>query len=807
MTLLSENRQRSEASERPSVEVLVDRCAGCQECVVRCPVEALEMDTSTWIAVPVADRCVGCRQCERVCPFAAIVVSGPVLAGERHPTAARVPAQVEGSWSELRPGFSGWAEVLAEAGRCLDCPDPTCVRGCPAHNDIPGFLRALRAGDPDAAAAVLGATSSMPDVCSRVCDQQLQCEGACSWTLAGAEPVAIGALERFVGDHARSLALRDTSLDKATEPRARGRGLEIVIVGAGPAGLSCAQRLATEGARVTVLERSNRPGGWLVRGIPEFTLPDRVARRLVDDTRRAGVEIRTGVNVEAGQIDALVAQYDALVWAAGAQSPIRPAIPGIDAEGVVDAPTFLQAGFEVLEGATTPAHPSAASVLPRPGSQVLVLGGGNTAMDVARISRRLGARALSVDWLARRFAPVRPDELTEAEAEGVDVRFATTLRRLETKDGRVVRAVLVPTRQSSASERPHVLDGPETVVEVERVVVAMGFDIPREVKDRFGGPVPRRATTSPKRTWTGSGLLAGHPASERAAATGMLALGREEARTAAILERAERTWVIGDALVGPSTVVEAMSHGQAVARTILDRQPRRPSHPGNLRPAHLLVVVDHIEDQRHPLTEALAAEARRRALALVVHPAFGVVPEDLAWSDGLIVLRTSLSPLETSPLADVLASWRNRGWRLAGRPTWVFAPQQPGANTALRTLAEQLEACGADVETTILPRSRKARSAILREAMDRLSRPKGATSLEEAVQCLLEGHAESVSDRRGELAAALVALAGRNPEPSLEAVRAQVVDSVARERSDQRAARLLGVLNDALALARSPERT
>jgi glutamate synthase (NADPH/NADH) small chain len=197
VTLLSEKRPETDQYERPSVEVLIDRCAGCQECVVRCPTEALTMDVATWTALPVPDRCVGCRQCERTCPFSAIVVSGPVLAGSRTVPDVEVPAEVLGSWVELRPGLSAWDEVLAEASRCLDCPDPTCVRGCPAHNDIPGFLRALRSGDVDAAAAVLAQTSTMPDVCARVCDQQLQCEGACSWSLAGAAPFAIGKKKKL----------------------------------------------------------------------------------------------------------------------------------------------------------------------------------------------------------------------------------------------------------------------------------------------------------------------------------------------------------------------------------------------------------------------------------------------------------------------------------------------------------------------------------------------------------------------------------------------------------------------------------
>src|SRR5471030_1046465 len=217
MALVLTSAQPSQDHTQPDpsqhVTVLVDRCAGCQECVVRCPTDALSMEPSTWTAISDDAFCVGCRQCVRTCPFAAIVVQGPVLVTARVSCPSHQPEQLAGSLEETRTGIHSWADAIAEASRCLTCPDPTCVRGCPAHNDIPSFIAAIRDGDLDEAHRVLRLTSLLPDICSRVCDQAVQCEGACTWSLAGDTPVAIGALERFITDNSRMPPLEYVSDD------------------------------------------------------------------------------------------------------------------------------------------------------------------------------------------------------------------------------------------------------------------------------------------------------------------------------------------------------------------------------------------------------------------------------------------------------------------------------------------------------------------------------------------------------------------------------------------------------------------
>ena len=186
MTTMTKPAPATGARTLPRVVISAERCAGCQECVVRCPTGALGMDTTRWIAAADDARCVGCRQCERTCPFSAIQVEGPMLAGERIPLVPIQPQQLRGSTAELRPPIGSWEDALAEAARCLTCPDPTCVRGCPAHNDIPAFIAAVRDHNLEGAQEILARTSVLPDICSRVCNQAAQCEGACSWSLAGA---------------------------------------------------------------------------------------------------------------------------------------------------------------------------------------------------------------------------------------------------------------------------------------------------------------------------------------------------------------------------------------------------------------------------------------------------------------------------------------------------------------------------------------------------------------------------------------------------------------------------------------------
>ncbi len=689
--------EASASAAQPHVTVLTDRCAGCQECVIRCPAGALTMDASRWVAIADDALCVGCRQCERTCPFSAITVEGPLVVPGRADPEPVHPERLTGDTNEVRPGFGSWEEALAEASRCLDCPDPTCVRGCPAHNDIPSFIRAVCDGDLSMAHDVLHRTSVLPDVCSRVCDQATQCEGACTWSLAGGTPVAIGKLERFVADHA--------PVPPPARNAADGTGLSVAVVGSGPAGIGAAWQLAEAGASVTVYERDRQPGGLLDWGIPDFTLPAAVAARPWQQLSAAGVELRCNTEITPGDIDRLLAEHDAVVLAHGAALPLRLPVPGGDLEGVTDATSFLKAGKAALKDGGDVARFRESYALAAPPEdgresltpQILVLGAGNTAMDVARTARRLGLRAVCVDWVDERFALARPDELGEARHEGVEIRFLRTLTHLEGKDGRVRRAALARTRQNRADRRPKPVRGDPEMLDVDLVVMAMGYrGDPAYRAVLPGTPVAREAKGLPDRRWLASGVLAS-PAPEfaRHKPVGKLALGREAGLAAATLPFQERLWAAGDALVGPSTVVEAMAQGRRVAASILAGRPSR----GPRREPHRVLVAYESRGGRTAHAARMVADRLRGTGAVVrAVPMAQVGLADLTETDLLIVGTW----VEGFVVAGVGPARAARAWlaglpRLAGLRTATFCTYAISPRGTLAEMRRDLEDRGAVV--------------------------------------------------------------------------------------------------------------
>ena len=600
--MIAELRNGTPAIKHAIVHVNQERCAGCQECVIRCPTHALSINTEKWVAEADDALCVGCRQCERVCPYSAIAVTGPLVVAARaeaHPLKAEPLA---GSQQEIRRGFQGWSEALAEADRCLNCPDPTCMEGCPAHVDIPGFITALRERNLDKAHDLLSLSSFLPGICSRVCDQSVQCEGACSWALAGGQAVSIGRLERFVADHGPQPQLEKES--------AEGAGLSVAVVGSGPAGVAAAWELLSASAGVSMFEKDEEAGGVLRWGIPSFTLPDSVVDPHLTALTAAGLKLRT--SCELGKdvtLEALLAQHDAVILAHGASLPLGIRVPGADLPGVEDATSFLNRAKPALKGGTRPEGVG-------PGVHVLVLGGGNTAMDVARTLSRFGAEVTAVEWMDERFARVRPDELVEARDEGVQVRFNTTVERLEGDSGGVRTAWLRRTVQRQVTRRPKVVSGPAEALPVDRVIVALGYRVDASVAASVVAlPLPSTDQTRviPDRRWTASGIptgpalavgtqalkrevglaVAGSPVHTRwwarlghrrvespgrFRATWWARLWRRQAEVGfavAPTPQGERVWVAGDALVGPSTVAGAMAQGRAAARSVLLTRPRR----------------------------------------------------------------------------------------------------------------------------------------------------------------------------------------------------------------------------------------
>jgi glutamate synthase (NADPH/NADH) small chain len=700
-------------SAHPHVRVLTDRCAGCQECVIRCPTEALSMDTASWVALANSDLCVGCRQCMRTCPFSAIVVDGPLLVAPRAEPELAQLGYLLGDVSEVRSGFAGWPEALAEADRCLQCPDPTCMRGCPAHNDIPGFIAAIRDRDLGRAHDVLRRTSVLPDICSRVCNQAAQCEGACSWSLAGGTPVAIGRLERFVAD---MLPVPPPA------PGALSGELSVGVIGSGPAGAGAAWELVEAGASVTVYEKDAAPGGLCNWGIPDFTLPQAVAARPWRQLVGAGVDLLCGTEILPQDLDRLLGTHDAVIVAHGASVPLRISVPGAELDGVTDATTFLKGakaalGAEAPLGAKAPLGPGGGPAgfcatlglasedfergrrLPK----VLVLGAGNTAMDVARTARRLGLEAICVDWLDERFALTRPDELEEARVEGVDVRFSRTLTALRGEAGRVTHAELARTAQARADRRPTVVPGDPEVLSVDLVVMAMGYRVdPAFASSLPGTPVRREAGGVADRSWSASGIL-GRTASAFADhnSVGTLALGREIGLWSASLPVSERVWVVGDALVGPATVVEAMAQGRRAADAVLDSRPTRPARQDGVwskRQRRVLICYESGGGKTARAAQAIAAGFSARGDTVRLLPITKVGPPELAAADVVVVG----SWVEGFVVAGVRPAKAMRTWlaglpRLGGRTAGVFCTFAIAPKGALSSMRQALEAKGAVV--------------------------------------------------------------------------------------------------------------
>ncbi len=616
------------------VTVLRDRCAGCEECLVRCPVEAISLDEATWTVSVDNEVCIACHQCERTCPFSAIVVEGAPKVAPRTESHEELPAQVVGSLSEVRLGFLSEEELVAEASRCLDCPDPTCMRGCPTHNNIPTFIALARELDFNGARRVLLETSAMPEVCSRVCDSAIQCEGSCSLALAGDKPVAVHEIERYIADHAHLELVRPEEA-----------GLTVACVGSGPASIGAAEVFARGGAKVTIFEKAQVSGGLLRFGIPEFTLPGHIVDGVFDRLERLGVEVVNGYDVPISSLAELKSQFDLVVVGAGATAPIPAPAKGKDSVSFTEANDFLEEAQKALESGS---FDSAR------GPQLLVLGAGNTAMDVARLSRRLGGTAVCVDWMDRRFSVVRPDELQDAVSEGVEVLFGVTVSEVMPADDGRITCTLVKTVQKEATSRPTVTAQVERVITVDKVVQALGFRLTDEVRSEFPSlPVAKSMPVLADRHWTASGIFAGVDNEfSRNTKVGELALKRDRARQAAGFPmNADGVYVAGDALVGPSTVVEAMAHGRRVATAVLGQRGRlAASSLGRVRAPRVLVVYESLGGTTKGWALAVAEGLANFTDTVVALPvdqveAIMLASYDLVifatWVDGMVVAKQS----------------------------------------------------------------------------------------------------------------------------------------------------------------------
>jgi glutamate synthase (NADPH/NADH) small chain len=415
-------------------------------------------------------------------------------------------------------------EAVVEAARCLQCKKPLCVAGCPVGIDIPGFLSAI-AGErfAEARERVLEA-NLLPAVCGRVCPQETQCEGACILGKKG-RAINIGALERFAADAPGT---------GAATPWAPPSGFRVAVVGSGPAGLTAAAELARRGHAVTLFESLHEPGGVLVYGIPEFRLPKAIVRSEIERVLALGVELRTNVLVGASvTVDELLG-FDAVFVATGAGLPSFMGIPGEETNGVYSANEFLTR-VNLMRADRFPETGTPV----RRGSRLVVAGGGNVAMDAARVARRLGARVTLVYRRREEDFPARREEVRHAKEEGIEfVCCANPVRVLGEPSVTGVECVEMEMCALDESGRPspREREGSSFVIDADTVIQAIGTSpnpllirlLPGAATGRKGNlVVDAEGRTTLPRVYAGGDIATG-------AATVILAMGAGKRAAAAI---------------------------------------------------------------------------------------------------------------------------------------------------------------------------------------------------------------------------------------------------------------------------------
>ena len=397
----------------------------------------------------------------------------------------RIPVELRtaGDWGELYGRF-GKDEAQHQAGRCLDCGNPYCSWKCPVHNAIPQWLQLVQENRIEEAAALCHSTNPLPEICGRVCPQDRLCEGSCTLEEFGA--VTIGAVEKYIVD---------TALEKGWRPdlgAVEATGKRVAVIGAGPAGIGCADRLARAGIHAVVFDRYEQIGGLLQFGIPSFKLEKRVIARRREVLEGMGVEFRLGVEVgrDVG-MDELLAEFDAVFLGTGAYRYTDGGLPGQDLNNVLPALPFLVQNGRIVGGndpgpATSMGRPIAGwedqLALPNlEGKRVVVLGGGDTGMDCVRSAVRLGAAKVTCAY--RRDEANMPGsarEVANAREEGVRFLFnRQPLAIVGDAEGNARGVQVVETRLGEADERGRrnavPVEGSESLLDADVVIIAFGF--------------------------------------------------------------------------------------------------------------------------------------------------------------------------------------------------------------------------------------------------------------------------------------------------------------------------------------------
>ena len=423
-------------------------------------------------------------------------------------------------------------EAIKEASRCLNCKNAQCMKGCPVSIDIPSFIAEVKEGNFEAAYQIISKSSALPAVCGRVCPQESQCEGKCIRGIKG-EPVSIGKLERFVADWARENGIKPTPAEKKN-------GHKVAVIGSGPSGLTCAGDLAKLGYDVTIFEALHEAGGVLCYGIPEFRLPkQKVVAKEIENVKSLGVKIETNVVIgRSVTIDELMEEegFEAVFIGSGAGLPRFMGIPGEQANGVFSANEFL------TRNNLMKAFKNEYDTPIREGSKVVVVGGGNVAMDAARTALRLGAEVHIVYRRSDAELPARAEEVHHAKEEGIIFDLLQNPTEILVDENGWVKGIKIIRMElgepdASGRRRPVEIEGSEYVMDADTVIMSLGTS-----------PNPLISSTTK-----------GLEVNKRQCIVAEEATGKTSKLA---------VYAGGDAVTGAATVILAMGAGKAAAKAI-----------------------------------------------------------------------------------------------------------------------------------------------------------------------------------------------------------------------------------------------
>lgn len=457
----------------------------------------------------------------------------PNMSPKKMPMLVQDPQVRITNFEEVALGYTR-EMAIEEADRCLHCKHQPCVSGCPVNVRIPDFIEKVKTGEFEEAYRIISLTSTLPAICGRVCPQESQCEKECVRGIK-TEPVAIGRLERFVADYHREH--NDAPFEKPA-----GNGHKVAVVGAGPAGLTCASDLAKAGYEVTIFEALHVAGGVLMYGIPEFRLPKEIVQKEIGHLKEMGVNIVTNFVVgRSDSIDSIMEQgYEAVFIGSGAGLPNFMGLPGENCKGVYSANEFLtriNLMKAYREESDTPVqHPK----------RCVVVGGGNVAMDAARCARRLGAEVHIVYRRSMEELPARKEEVEHAQEEGIVFDLlCNPVKVIGNEEGWCTQIECIRMElgepDASGRRRPVPIEGSNFTIDIDCMIMAIGTS---------PNPLIRHTTEGLEVNRKGCFIC------------------DEEGMTSR-----ENIYAGGDAVSGAATVINAMGAGKKAAAAI-DRKLR-----------------------------------------------------------------------------------------------------------------------------------------------------------------------------------------------------------------------------------------